>query len=119
MKLKSILSVALLVSCAAPLLAAVKQSVNVTLDQPLKVAATELKRGDYKVEWQGAGPQVEVTFLQHGKVIATSSAKLQANHSPYEEGIESQVAPDNTKVLEKVYAKHQELAFLPGTAVAK
>ena len=40
------------------------------------VNGTQLKPGDYKVEWDGTGPDVQVSFLQGKKVVATVPAKV-------------------------------------------
>ena len=39
------------------------------LTNPVTVHGTTLKPGDYKVEWEGSGPNVEVSILQGKKVI--------------------------------------------------
>jgi hypothetical protein len=111
---------ALVLVCATPLFAAAKNTTNITIDQSVKVAATVLRPGDYKVEWQGAGPQVEARFLQNGKVVVTAPATLQANDGPYQEGVEFATASGDTnaKLLQKVYAKHQQLTFQPGSSPA-
>ena len=119
MKSKTLLSVVLLVSCSAALFAAVKNSAGVTFDKPLRVAAAELKPGDYKVEWEGAGPQVEVRFLQEGKVVATAPATLETNSSSYHSGVEFKAVSDHTNLLQKLYAGQMELTFQAGTTAAK
>jgi hypothetical protein len=43
------------------------------------IGTTHLKPGNYKVEWQGAGPAVQVSFHQNGKTVATVPATLKAN----------------------------------------
>jgi hypothetical protein len=37
----------------------------------VQIGTTELKPGNYKVEWQGTGPAVEVSFRQNGKTVVT------------------------------------------------
>jgi hypothetical protein len=50
--------------------------VNLTLTNPATVNGTQLKAGDYKLEWDGSGPNVEVSVLQGKKVIAKVPAKV-------------------------------------------
>jgi hypothetical protein len=40
-----------------------------------------LEPGNYKVTWQGAGPDIQVTFLLDGKTVATVPATLKTNDS--------------------------------------
>ena len=49
---------------------------NLTLNSNTSINGTKLKAGDYKLEWDGAGPNVEVSILQGKKVIAKVPAKL-------------------------------------------
>jgi hypothetical protein len=46
------------------------------LQSPTMVNGTQLKAGDYKLEWEGTGPDVEVSILQGRKVIAKVPAKV-------------------------------------------
>jgi hypothetical protein len=52
---------------AASAFASTKGSLQLT--NPVTVHGTTLKPGDYKVEWEGSGPNVEVSILQGKKVI--------------------------------------------------
>ena len=42
---------------------------TVSFQDSVEVGSTQLKAGDYKVEWQGTGPAVHLTFLQHGNTV--------------------------------------------------
>jgi hypothetical protein len=46
------------------------------LQNPTMVNGTQLKAGDYKLEWDGTGPAVEVSILQGKKVVAKVPAKV-------------------------------------------
>ena len=50
--------------------------VNLTLSNTTTVNGTKLKAGEYKLEWEGTGPNVEVNVLQGKKVIAKVPAKV-------------------------------------------
>jgi len=43
---------------------------SLALTNAVLVNGTTLKAGDYKVEWEGAGPNVELSILQGKKVLA-------------------------------------------------
>ena len=81
-----------------------KAQHSINFADTVQVGNTQLKAGDYKVEWQGAGPSVEVAFLQNGKTVATATAKLQAN--------DHKVAQDDIIVSNTTDAKAlQEIDF--------
>jgi uncharacterized protein with FMN-binding domain len=69
----------MLVSVAA--FAGSKKAETVTFDKSVKVGNTELAPGDYKVSWNGTGPNVEVTFAQDKKAV-TAPAQLVEKHNP-------------------------------------
>jgi hypothetical protein len=49
---------------------------SLELSNPVTVNGTTLKPGDYKVEWDGTGPNVEVSILQGKKVLAKVPAQV-------------------------------------------
>ena len=49
---------------------------NLHLNDPTQVSGTTLKPGDYKLEWDGTGPSVEVNIVQGKKTVAKVSAKV-------------------------------------------
>jgi len=67
-----VMGVALLLASSA--FAATKASLE--LQSPTIVNGTQLKAGDYKLEWEGMGPDVEVSILQGKKVVAKVPAKV-------------------------------------------
>ncbi|MGP0017251.1 MAG: hypothetical protein ACLPHP_01680 [Candidatus Sulfotelmatobacter sp.] len=66
------MGLALLLASSA--FAATKASL--TLQNPTTVNGSKLKPGDYKLEWEGSGPNVEVSILQGKNVVAKVPAKL-------------------------------------------
>src|SRR5262245_47055362 len=62
--------------------AADKNQGNVTLASTAQLGGQQIKPGDYKVEWEGSGPAVEVRLLQGKKVVATSTANLVQASAP-------------------------------------
>jgi len=49
---------------------------NMTLNNPTSVNGTKLNAGDYKLEWDGSGPNVEVSIIQGKKVVTKVPAKV-------------------------------------------
>jgi hypothetical protein len=66
------LGLALLLASSA--FAATKGSLQ--LSSPTTVNGTKLKAGEYKVEWEGSGPAVELSIKQGKNVIAKVPARL-------------------------------------------
>ena len=60
-----------------------KTEKQITLHEPVRVASTQLKPGTYKMEWNGDGPNVEVSFLQNKKIVVTVPAQLVKETSAY------------------------------------
>ncbi|HKV79017.1 MAG TPA: hypothetical protein VJP02_12780 [Candidatus Sulfotelmatobacter sp.] len=49
---------------------------NLTLNNPTSINGTSLKAGEYKLLWDGNGPNVEVSIMQGKKVVAKVPAKV-------------------------------------------
>jgi len=49
---------------------------NLQLSHPVTVNATTLKAGDYKVQWEGDGPNVELSILQGKNLVAKAPAHV-------------------------------------------
>jgi hypothetical protein len=67
-----VLGFALLLASSA--FAATKASLQ--LINPVTVNGTKLKPGDYKVQWEGTGPNVELSILQGSNVLAKVPAHV-------------------------------------------
>jgi hypothetical protein len=106
-----LLTFALLSSLCA--LARDKAQHSIDLPDSVQVGSTHLKAGNYKVQWQGAGPSVEVAFLQNGKTVATATAKLKpTDHKVAQDDIIVSNTTD-TKALQEIdFARpNQALVF--------
>ena len=49
---------------------------HVQISHPTSVNGTTLKPGDYKLEWDGNGPDVEVSIIQGKTVVAKVPGKI-------------------------------------------
>lgn len=90
---------------------AAKNRKEVTFDTPTRVGNTQLEAGTYKVTWSGDGPQVEVTFSQHGNTVTTATAQLSNDPSPYDSAVEVGPDSDGSVVLRQLDFKNLELVF--------
>ncbi len=55
---------------------------NLTLVNPASVNGTKLKAGAYKLEWEGTGPDVQVSIMQGKNVLAKVPAKVVDLNTP-------------------------------------
>ena len=67
-----VMGLALLLASSA--FAATKASLQ--LNNPVLVNGTTLKPGDYKVQWEGSGPNVELSIMQGKNVLAKVPAHV-------------------------------------------
>lgn len=49
---------------------------SLTLEHSATINGTTLKAGDYKLEWEGTGPNVEVSIVKGKNVVAKVPARL-------------------------------------------
>jgi len=52
---------------------------SVQIFDVVRIGSTQLQPGNYKVEWQGTGPAVQVSFQQNRKTVVTVPATLKTN----------------------------------------
>ena len=73
----AVLSLALMLASSA--FAASKATLHV--NNTLNVNGTNLKPGDYKLQWEGSGPDVEVSILQGKNVVASTPIRRDCDSS--------------------------------------
>jgi len=74
MKVTKSLVLGLAVLLATSAFAANKGSLQV--QEPISVNGQQLKPGDYKVQWDGSGPNVELSIMQGKKVVTKVPAHV-------------------------------------------
>jgi hypothetical protein len=67
-----VLGLAVLLASSA--FAATKGSLQI--DHPVTVNGTQLKAGEYKLQWEGSGPNVEVSIIRGRNVVAKVPAHV-------------------------------------------
>ena len=116
MKLRVLLVFALTLATVPAVLGSNKSDNNkksITLGEPAQVGSTTLKPGDYRVEWQGTGPNVTVNFVQGSKVIATAPATIQ-NKNSNTTNIFMKDEGNGNRALTEIDWKNTALVFQPG-----
>jgi hypothetical protein len=117
MKAKSLFIFAML-SLPALALAADKNSASVQIAQPVTVAGAQLAPGNYRLVWEGNGPDVTVTFLEGKKTVATAPAKLVNTQSNQTAALETVTSPDKTQLLKAVDLNKLTIQFQTPVAAA-
>lgn len=74
MKLSKSLLLGVALTLATGAFAANKASMQVS--EPIQVNGTKLAPGDYKVEWDGNGPNVDVSIMKGKQVVAKVPAQI-------------------------------------------
>ncbi|PYX38473.1 MAG: hypothetical protein DMG81_11620 [Acidobacteria bacterium] len=110
------LGLALLLATSA--FAANKGSLSV--QEPVTINGTQLKPGDYKVQWDGNGPSVELSITQGKKVIAKVPAHMVNLETPSSN--DAAVVKNNgdgTKSLSEVRLSGKKFSLALGEEAAK
>ncbi len=114
MKFRSIALLAALVammSLAAT--AAPRNRKSITLSEPTIVGSTTLQPGEYTIEWNGTGPDVQVTFSREGTTIATIPATLEAAQNHYDVAVSLRLQDSGVRSLVDLRTKNSTLHFAP------
>jgi hypothetical protein len=86
---------------------------SVEIYHAVQIGGTTLKPGNYKVEWQGAGAAVQVSFQQNGKTVVTVPGTLTTNDDQItEDGIVTEATNTGTSTLKEIRFVHQKEAVV-------
>jgi hypothetical protein len=83
---------------------------SVEIFDAVQIGTTELKPGNYKVEWQGTGPAVEVSFRRNGKTVVTVPGTFKTNDDQVtQDAIVTEATGTGTSTLKEIdFAHHKE-----------
>jgi len=111
--LTAVLSLTCLLGFGGSAYAARGNARSVEIFDAVQIGATELKPGNYKVEWQGSGPAVEVSFLRNGKTVVTVPATLRTNSDHVtQDSILIEATSAGTSTLKEIDFGHQKEALV-------
>jgi len=86
---------------------------SVDISDVVQIGGTTLKPGTYKVEWQGTGPAVQVSFQQNGKTVVTVPGTLKTNDNQVnQDAIVTEATGAGTLTLEEIDFGHQKEAIV-------
>jgi hypothetical protein len=93
---------------------------SLQIQEPTSVNGTKLAPGDYKIEWDGTGPSVELSIMQGKKVIAKVPAHVVDLSRPAQnDAAVVKNSEDGTKTLSEVRLSGKKFAFAVGEEAAK
>ena len=88
---------------------------SVYFSDVVEIGSTQLKPGDYKVEWEGTGPAVQVSFQHNGKTMVTVPATLRTNDDQVtQDAIVTEATSADTSELKEIDFGHQREALVFG-----
>lgn len=93
---------------------------SLSVQEPVTINGTQLKPGDYKVQWDGNGPSVELSITQGKKVIAKVPAHMVNLETPSSN--DAAVVKNNgdgTKSLSEVRLSGKKFSLALGEEAAK
>ena len=85
---------------------------KLALTDTVVVDGKQIEPGDYKVEWDGSGPAVQVKILQGKETVATLSAHVteQPNRNP-QDAYSTAAEPDGSRELTAIYPSGKRLSL--------
>ena len=118
MKITKSLVLGLAVLLATSAFAANKGSLQ--LQEPISVNGQQLKPGDYKVQWDGNGPDVELSIMQGKKVVTKVPAHVVDLTKPAAaDAAVVKANADGSRSLSEVRLSGKKFALAVGEEAAK
>ena len=92
-----------------------EQKKDVNLADQVVLAGKTLAPGQYKVEWQGNGPNVKANFVRSGKTVLTAPAKVAQlkTKAPYDAVVE-RTRKNGAKTISEIEWNNQRQALMFG-----
>jgi hypothetical protein len=86
---------------------------SVEISNAVQIGGTRLKPGNYKVEWQGTDPAIQVSFQQNGKTVVTVPGTLKTNDDQVtQDAIVTEATGAGTSTLKEVRFGRQNEALV-------
>ena len=90
------------------------------VSDPVTVNGKQIAPGDYKVQWEGAGPNVELNILSGKSVVATVPARMiDLDRSPDRDSAVTSINSDGRKSLNEIRFSGKKYALAIGSETAK
>jgi len=84
--------------------ASASNKTTLNLEDAVSIHGTNLPKGQYKVTWEGTGPDIELSFIQSHKTVATTRARLvDLDHPEKDAGYGTRITENGTMSLSTIY----------------
>src|SRR5579872_3725456 len=108
-----VLSLTCLLDLGGSAYAARNNAHSVEISDAVQIGGTKLKPGNYKVEWQGTGPAVQVSFQQNGKTVITVPGTLKTNDDQVtQDSIMTEATGAGMSMLKEIDFRHLKQAIV-------
>jgi|SRR5579872_596864 len=108
-----VLSLTYLLDLGGSAYAARNNAHSVEISDAVQIGGTKLKPGNYKVEWQGTGPAVQVSFQQNGKTVVTVPGMLKTNDDQViRDAIVTEATGTGASTLKEIDFRHLKQALV-------
>ena len=109
------LSVGLALLAATSAFAANRGSLSIQERPSVSVLGKHLPAGEYKVKWEGDGPNVELNILHDGKLVATVPARtIELQGKDPQDSILMKKNSDGTESVVEIHFSGKSYAFAVG-----
>jgi hypothetical protein len=109
----AVLSLTFLLGSGESAYAAPDNARSVEIFDVVQIGTAELKPGKYKVEWQGSGPAVEVSFVRNWKTVVTVPGTLKTNDDQVtRDAIVTEATGTGTSTLKEIDFRHLKQALV-------
>ena len=109
----AVLSLTCLLGFGGSAYAARNNAHSVDISDAVQIGGTKLKPGNYKVEWQGTGPAVQVSFQQNGKTVVTVPGTLKTNDDQViQDAIMTEATGAGMSTLKEIDFRHLKQALV-------
>jgi hypothetical protein len=88
------------------------KALSIEIFDSVQIGGTKLKPGNYKVEWQGTGSVVQVSFQQNGKTLATVPGTLMTNDDHVTQDAVVTETGAGTSTLKEIDFRHLKQALV-------
>jgi hypothetical protein len=93
---------------------------SLQVSDPVTVSGKQLAPGEYKVKWEGTGPNVELNILRGNTVVATAPARMiDLERAPDRNSALTVINDDGHKSLNEIRFSGKKYALAVGSESAK
>jgi hypothetical protein len=109
----AVLSLTCLLGFGGSAYAARNKAHSVEISDAVQIGGTKLKPGSYRVEWQGTGPAVQVSFQQKGKTVVTVPGTLETTDDQVtRDAVVIEATSGDASILKEIRFGHQKEALV-------